>query len=179
MKANVFLLATLIGLATASADITAHARMIKKSGSKVTGTVDFKDIDGDSVQVKYNLKNLPKNTTLGMHIHEMPNCNSKDGSSAGRHYAKMEEIGGTSSNNQGHYAGDLLSITSDSAGRARGSFVAQHLTITETNAISKRSLVIHEGPDDINYPSSARIACGIIEGPPVKISTEKHSSTNH
>lgn len=169
MKLHMFLIASLIGL-TANADITARAKMMKKSGSKVSGTVEFKEVDGDSVKVTYNLKNLPKNQTLGMHIHEMADCTAKDASSAGKHYLKVNDMGGTSADSPGHHAGDLLQITSDSTGRAKGSFVAPNLTITGTNAISKRSIVIHDGPDNINEPAPKRIACGIIEGPPVKIS---------
>lgn len=169
MKLPIFLLASVIGL-TASAEITARAQMMRKSGSKVSGTVEFKDVDGDSVKVTYNLKNLPKNQTLGMHIHEMANCTSKDAMSAGKHYLKLNEGGGTSTDSPGQHAGDLLQITSDSNGRSKGSFVAPNLTITGTNAISKRSIVIHDGADNVDEPAAKRIACGVIEGPPVKIS---------
>jgi superoxide dismutase, Cu-Zn family len=169
MKFQVFLLATVLGLATASADMHAKARLSGKSGSKVKGTVEFMDIEGGSVKVTYNLSNLPKNQTLGMHIHEMGDCTSKDGKSAGKHFAQMETTGGTSTSFPEKYAGDLPSITSDSKGKAKGSFVATHLTITGNNAISKRSIVIHGGPDDVSSPSAERIACGVIVGPPVKV----------
>lgn len=173
-KTNVFILATLLGLATASADITASARMIKKNGSKAIGTVQFIDMEGDQVQVKYNLKNLPKNTTLGMHIHEKADCNDKDAASAGNQFVKQDKAN-PSANTETKFAGDLTSITSDAKGRAKGSFVAPRLSVMETNAISKRSLIIHEGNDD-THPISSRIACGLIEGPPSRISKKTNTA---
>lgn len=169
MKLSVFVLASIIGF-TATAEITARAKMMRKSGSKVSGNVEFKDIDGTSIKVSYNLKNLPKNKILGMHIHESADCTAQDASSAGKHYLKIDEAGGTSTDAPGRYIGDLLQISSDSSGKAKGSFIAQRLSIIGENAISKRSIVIHSGPDNADLPASKRIACGVIEGPPVKIS---------
>ncbi|MBY0452501.1 MAG: superoxide dismutase family protein [Bdellovibrionaceae bacterium] len=177
MKLHVFFLTSVIGLATASADLSAHSRLTGRSGSKASGTVSFKDVEGGSVKVSYSLKNLPKNATLGMHIHEMGDCSAQDASSAGRHYAKLENGNGTSTDAPDRYAGDLPAITTDNKGRAKGSFVAPNLTIAGTNAVSKHAIVIHEGDNDITMPAKARIACGVIVGPPVKVSDKTSAST--
>lgn len=177
MKLPVFLLASVIGMATASADLTAHSRVMGRSGSKASGTVSFKDVEGGSVKVSYSLKNLPKNATLGMHIHEMGDCSARDASSAGRHYVKLEDGHGTSTDAPDHYAGDLPAITTDSNGRAKGSFIAPNLTVAGTNAVSKHAIVIHDGDNDATMPAKARIACGVIVGPPIAISDKTSAST--
>ena len=170
MKLHLFFIASFVGLAGASADLSAHSRMIGRSGSKASGTVQFTDIDGGSVKVIYSLKNLPRNQTVGMHVHEMGDCSAKDASSAGPHYVKMENGNGTSMDAPDHYAGDLPAVTADGMGRAKGSFIVPHLSVAGANAVSKRSIVIHDGPNNINEPAAVRIACGVIVGPPVRIS---------
>ena len=167
MKLGMFLLASILGFSSANAALGARAKVMAKSGSKVKGTVEFKEMDDGSMKVTYNLSNLPKSQTLGMHIHEMADCTSKDGKSAGGHYAHMDSTGGTSTDFPAHYAGDLPAISSDSAGKSRGSFIVQNLSVNGENPINKRSVVIHNGPDDVTQPAAARIACGVIEGPQI------------
>lgn len=176
MKMYVVLLAGLISASTAWGALGARARVLSKNGSDVRGTVEFKELENGDMKVTYNLKNLPKSQTLGMHIHERGDCTSRDAKSAGGHYAYMDSVSGTSTDFPAHYAGDLPSITSDGSGKAKGSFIVSDLSISRDNAINNRAIVIHGGPDDINMPSAPRIACGVIVGPQI---APMHSSARN
>lgn len=149
------------GKAKPPAPATASALMAAKSGSQVEGKIDFEQTD-KGVKITYDLKQLPKSQTLGFHIHEKGDCSSVDAKSAGPHYAKTHDTGGTSLDFPGKYAGDLQPIASTAAGTAKGSFVAPELTMTDKNAIKDRAIIIHAGPDDISKKSAPRIACGMI-----------------
>lgn len=140
----------------------AHAKMISKSGSQVGGSFDFKETN-HGLEIKYDLAGLPKNKTLGVHIHEKGDCSSLDAKSAGDHYAKIAPTGGTSLDFPGKYAGDLPPLQSDEFGKASGSFLVAQLSLVSGHTIKDRAIIIHGGPDNINEKSAPRIACGKIE----------------
>lgn len=171
MKLKIILLSTLvgtfIGTSTAWGALGARAVMMSKSGSDVKGSVEFKELDNGDMKVTYNLRNLPKNQTVGVHVHEVGDCTARDAKSAGGHFAHIHSQGGTSADFPSHYAGDLPQVTSDGQGKARGSYVVSNLSINGSNAINKLAVVVHGGPDNVNAPAAPRIACGIIEGPQV------------
>jgi len=148
------------GAVTASAD-AAKATLEKKSGSNVTGTVEFSDTSG-GLHIKYNLKGLKKNQRHGFHIHEKGDCTSPDAKSAGEHYVKTAPSGGTSKESPARHAGDLPEVRSDENGMAQGELIISNLTIGEANAVINRAIMVHGGPDDLTKKSAPRVACGVI-----------------
>lgn len=165
---TVVLIAGLIALqlqADKVTDATAYAKMISKNGSDVEGFFDFKETS-KGVEVKYNLTGLPKNQSVGLHIHEKGDCSSSDAKSAGGHFAKVAPTGGTSKDFPERYAGDLPSIKADAAGESTGTFIVPDLVITSTmsstHSINNRAIIIHGGADNVNQKSAPRIACGKI-----------------
>lgn len=178
MKLHVLVLGLIIGSSTAWGALGARATLMSKSGSDVKGSVEFKELESGEMKVTYHLKNLPKNQTVGMHVHEVGDCTSRDGKSAGGHFAHLHSEGGTSTDFPSRYAGDLPQITSDGEGKASGSYVVSNLSISGANAINKLAVVVHGGPDNVNAPSAPRIACGIIEGPQIAPQHTTSSSTS-
>lgn len=140
----------------------AKAKLESRSGSKVTGTVAFEQTDSE-LEINYDVKGLKPNSTFGFHVHEKGDCSSADAKSAGPHYHKVSDIGGTSSDNPEQYAGDLPQIKSDAKGVAQGSITTTKISLNKTNAINGRAIMVHGGPDDINKPSAPRVACGVIK----------------
>ncbi|MGZ3691884.1 MAG: superoxide dismutase family protein [Pseudobdellovibrio sp.] len=166
MKILFFSLSILIGAefawsAPSNIVVTAHARLLSKSGSAAKGIFDFKETPL-GLQIHYQLEGLPKNQTLGVHIHEIGDCSSPDAKSAGGHFDRIAETGGTSLDFPEKFAGDLPSIHSDASGKAVGDMFASGLGIISGRAVRGRSIIIHGGPDDVNDKSSPRIACGAI-----------------
>lgn len=146
----------------ASVQQEAKAVMAPKSGSQVRGTVSFKETSG-ALKLNYDLEGLPKNGKFGFHIHEKGDCSSEDAKSAGPHYVKVAESGGTSVDFPGRYEGDLPQIKSDFSGRAKGEInVTSRLSLRDENGIIGRAIIVHGGPDDVSKKSSPRIACGEI-----------------
>lgn len=140
----------------------ASAQVESKSGSQVSGEVQFTET-ATGIRGHYKLTGLPKNKSLGFHIHEKGDCSAKDAKSAGRHYHQIAPTGGTSLDNPEKYAGDLPMIKSNEKGEASGTFSASGLTVNKKNAIIKRAIIVHEDRDDISKKSAARIACGVIK----------------
>lgn len=139
----------------------AEALLEAKNGSSVEGTVSFEQLPNNML-VTYDIKGLPPSQEFGFHIHEMGDCSSDDGKSAGGHYFPLSDRGGTSSDYPGRYAGDFPMIRSDKEGLAEGNYKTSKLTVAKNRAIVGRAVMIHGGPDDITKPSAPRIACGVI-----------------
>ncbi len=171
LSLTVILTAGLIALqlqadVVAIANMTARAKMMSKNKSEVEGTFDFKETS-KGVEIKYDLTGLPKNQSVGLHIHEKGDCSSHDAKSAGGHFAKVAPTGGTSKDFPGRYAGDLPSIKTDADGKSKGTFIVPDLVIISTmsseHSIKDRAIIIHGGADNVNEQSAPRIACGKIE----------------
>lgn len=140
----------------------AAATLESKNDSTVKGTIDFSET-ADGLQVKYSLTGLAKDQNHGFHIHEKGDCSSKDAKTAGPHYHKVAETGGTSLDFPGKYAGDLPQIKSDANGKAEGQFLVTGVTIDKVNPIDGRAIIVHAGPDDLTKKSAPRAACGLIK----------------
>lgn len=139
----------------------AHADMVPKSGSKVSGTVDFTSSDA-GLQIHYRLKGLAPGKTYGFHIHEKGDCSAPDAASAGAHYIKEAETGGTAADSPAKHAGDLPSLRADKKGEAEGTVIAQNLSVNNANPVLDRAIMLHDGMDNPKKPSKPRIACGEI-----------------
>jgi superoxide dismutase, Cu-Zn family len=145
-------------------DVTkAVATLESKSGSKVTGTVTFTKM-GDEVQVVADIQNLTPGKH-GFHIHEKGDCSAADASSAGGHFNPTHQHHGGPMTAE-HHAGDLGNIEADASGKAHLDWKGK-LSLSGTDSIVGKSIVIHEKEDDLKTDpagnSGARIGCGVIE----------------
>lgn len=146
---------------------TARATLESRSGSKTTGTIDLAQKE-DGLKIDYKVMGLAPNATFGFHIHEKGDCSSADAKSAGSHFHKVAETGGTSKETPGAYAGDLPQIKSDAKGVAQGSITMAKLSLNETNPVNGLAIMVHGGPDDVTKPSAPRVACGVIKSASTK-----------
>lgn len=147
---------------TAPVPPSVEARLEPKSGSKVKGIVQLTE-SSNGLQVRYKLSGLAKNGKHGFHIHEKGDCSSKDAKSAGPHFMKIADGGGTSKDNPDRYAGDMPEISADAKGNAEGTVLLSHGGLNKAQEVVNRAIILHGGPDDINKPSAKRVACGVIE----------------
>ncbi len=143
----------------------ASAHLSARSNTKVSGTVDFKQI-GDSVEVKVFAHRLAPHKHHGFHIHDVGDCNSPDAMSAGGHFNPTEKPHGAQ--DADHHAGDMPALVADSNGVAQASFILKNVTLAAgPMSIIGRSVIVHRDPDDYKTQptgnSGARIACGVIE----------------
>lgn len=159
-------LGTVYGLSAAAAE-TVHANLESKNDSKVIGTAEFTELPS-GLQIEYKIMGLKPDGTYGFHIHEKGDCSSKDAKSAGSHYHKIADTGGTSLDTPGAFAGDLPSLKTDKKGIAQGRLLVANLSLQGVNPVSGRAIMVHGGPDDVTKPSAPRVACGVINPPKVK-----------
>lgn len=121
-----------------------------------------------SVQITYEVTGMTPNKTRGFHIHEVGDCSSDDGMSAGGHFNPGGHEHGSLHDEDSH-AGDLGNITSDDKGSAVGriSHVKKiSLDSDDATNIVGRSVIVHAAADDlISQPTGdagPRVACGVI-----------------
>ncbi len=149
-------------LAQAQEVTRAAAQLEAKSGSQVTGTVTFTKT-GDEVQVVADIQNL-KPGKHGFHIHEKADCSAPDAASAGGHFNPTHQHHGGPANLE-HHTGDLGNIVADASGKAHLDWKGK-LSLSGTDSIIGRSVVVHEKEDDLKTDpagnAGARIACGTI-----------------
>lgn len=123
----------------------ATATLVATSGSQVEGRVIFDPIEGGLI-IRVEATGLGEGVH-GMHVHEVGDCSSSDGTSAGPHFDP-----------DGNKLGDLDSIEGDPAGEAFVDVLAPGLTLWGETDVIGRSIVLHD-PED----ADVRIACGLIE----------------
>jgi Cu-Zn family superoxide dismutase len=132
-------------------------------GNKVQGVVTFvKEKDG--VHVVASIDGLSPGLH-GFHIHELGDCSSPDGNSAGGHFnpMNMPHAGPVA---EKRHEGDLGNLQADASGKAKLAAVDPKLSFEGANSIIGRSVVVHAQPDDFTtQPTGAsgpRVACGVI-----------------
>lgn len=144
----------------------ARATLIAKSGSEVTGTVDFAKTS-KALYVKAYLGKTPPGKH-GFHIHEVGNCDGADAGAVGDHYNP------TGSKHAGpkaasRHAGDLGNVEVD----AKGDGYLETSIANPSSAgfkgwddIVGRAVILHGAADDLKSQpagnSGAKIACGVI-----------------
>lgn len=142
----------------------AMARLTPTQGNEVRGTVTF-TTQNQGVRVVADLTGLSPGEH-GFHIHENGDCSAPDGSSAGGHFNPTDMPHGGPDSEQ-HHVGDLGNMTADESGNAKMDRVFSFLSLSGTNSIVGRGLIVHAGQDDLtSQPSGdagARVACGVIE----------------
>ena len=128
------------------------------------------------VKVTFDLFNFLPNATHAIHIHEFGDLS--DGcKSLGPHYNPTNETHGSIDYpNKPRHAGDLINnFTTDDKGEFMFSYIDDKLKKIDFNDIYGRSIVIHDGIDDLGRGTGkdkaeslktgnagARLACGII-----------------
>jgi superoxide dismutase, Cu-Zn family len=156
------ILCAVVSLAQAQEVTKAAAQLEPKSGSQVTGTVTFTKV-GDEVQVVADIQNL-KPGKHGFHIHEKGDCSAADAASAGAHFNPTQKHHGGPMTAE-HHAGDLGNLEADASGKAHLDWKGK-LSLSGTESIIGKSIVVHEKEDDLKTDpsgnSGARIACGAI-----------------
>jgi superoxide dismutase, Cu-Zn family len=144
-------------------DGKATCKLESKSGSQVTGTVTFTKT-GDDVQVVGDITGL-KPGKHGIHLHEKGDCSAPDAASAGAHFNPGQHKHGGPVTAERH-AGDLGNIEADADGKAHIDWKGK-MSLSGTDTIIGKSLVVHEKEDDLKTDpsgnSGARVACGVIE----------------
>ena len=132
-------------------------------GNDVKGTVTFTK-NGAGVRVVADVTGLTPGEH-GFHIHEKGDCSAPDASSAGGHFNPTGAAHGAPGAEQ-HHIGDLGNLTADSSGKAHLDKVMPFLTMSGTNSILGRSVIVHAGKDDLTSQpagnAGARVACGVI-----------------
>ncbi|ADI38584.1 Superoxide dismutase [Cu-Zn] [Waddlia chondrophila 2032/99] len=144
----------------------AFAVVQAKSGSEVVGAVDFIAVD-NGIRIIANIGGLEPGKH-GFHIHEHGDCSAHDASSAGGHFNPFNKKHGGPQSAERH-EGDLGNLEADEYGFAYYDEVIEGLKLNGEHSIIGKSIVVHEGEDDLETDpsgnSGARIGCGeIISG---------------
>jgi superoxide dismutase, Cu-Zn family len=159
---SITVFSALVCLAQAQEVTKATAQLEAKSGSKVTGAVTFSKV-GEEVQVVADIQNLTPGKH-GFHIHEKGDCSAPDAASAGAHFNPTHQHHGGPATAD-HHSGDLGNIEADASGKAHLDWKGK-LSLTGSDSIIGKSIVVHEKEDDLKTDpsgnSGARIACGAI-----------------
>ena len=142
-----------------------HAMAIvnPKSASEVVGAVTFSEVDG-GVRILADFSGLTPGKH-GFHIHERGDCSAEDGSSAGGHFNPTHQKHGGPDSADRH-VGDLGNLEANKFGFAHYDRVDTVITLSGENSIIGKSIVVHEGEDDLSTDptgnSGKRLGCGVI-----------------
>lgn len=134
-------------------DLIAHI----KGNNSISGEVKFFS-HGGAVLVMANIQKLPKTETnfFAFHIHEGKSCGGDGFSETRAHFNPQNTM-------HPLHSGDLPPLYSV-GGTAYMAFLTDRFT---TEDILKRTIVIHDMPDDFRTQpagnSGTKIACGVIE----------------
>lgn len=133
--------------------MTNMAKAIAVFNDRVKGTVTFvqKDITGP-VWVKFDLKQLPKNKKMAIHIHEFGDLSNGCKSLGGHWNPFNKQHGSVWVDIINSHAGDMINnLISDYRGRFVYEYVDHRICLKGSveNTIIGRSVVIHKGVDDL------------------------------
>jgi superoxide dismutase, Cu-Zn family len=143
---------------------TAYSIIKPASGSQVIGTVSFHQVEG-GLRIWADVAGLTPGKH-GFHIHEHGDCSSHDASSAGGHFNPTGTKHGGPDSKERH-VGDLGNLEANDEGFAHYERIDTLIELNGENSIIGKSIVIHEGEDDLETQptgnSGARIGCGEIK----------------
>jgi Cu-Zn family superoxide dismutase len=137
----------------------------KKTKSKVTGTIEFTEVDG-GVEVVANVEGLTPGDH-GYHVHEKGDCSAPDAASAGGHFnPSQHKHGGPEA--EEHHEGDFGNLTAGKDGKATKTFTMKGITLGEgENSIVGKGFIVHAKKDDLKSQPAGnagdRVACGVIQ----------------
>jgi len=142
----------------------ALATLTPTQGNTARGLVVFHQMQ-DHMMVHAHISGVAPNSEHGFHLHDVGNCASADGTSAGGHFNPGKTMHGPQ--DAEHHAGDMPSLKADADGVIDQKFMLHGVTIKgDANSIDGRSVILHANADDYKTQptgnSGARIACGVI-----------------
>ena len=142
---------------------SASATLAAKSGSMVSGNVDFREKDG-KLLIEAKVAGLTPGEH-GFHVHEVGDCSAPDAASAKGHFNPAGKMHGRYDQAE-HHGGDMPNLLADAQGVAQYSAEVGGLTLSGPMGVVGRSIVIHADPDDYHSQpagnSGKRVACGVI-----------------
>jgi Cu-Zn family superoxide dismutase len=133
--------------------------------SGVDGKVSFTAVPG-GVRVEAHVNGLTPGNH-GFHIHDVGDCSSADGSSAGGHFNPMAVDHAGPDADIAH-VGDLGNLQANAEGHGMVTMISKRITLGDGTAtdIAGRAVIVHADPDDLtSQPTGAaggRVACGVI-----------------
>ena len=144
---------------------SASAHIDAKSGSTLTGTATFTEVQG-GVLVEILVEHAPPGWHA-VHVHEKGDCSAADASSAGGHFNPASLNHGSPHAVDAHHAGDLGNMDVAADGRGHHMILMPDLTVASgPNSVVDRAIVVHAGVDDlVTQPTGnagGRIGCGVI-----------------
>lgn len=152
------------------AGVLAVAELAATAGNAVTGSLQFRQVDGQ-LHVSGTVSGLKPGSEHGFHIHETGDCSAADGSSAGGHFNPSAAAHGAI-DAAVHHTGDMPNLKADDQGTAvvDGPLSAEaSLGDGGSHDILGRGLIVHADPDDYTSQptgnAGARLACAVISRP--------------
>ena len=144
-----------------------QAKIEAKSGSKLTGSASFIEVDG-GVKVTLSVEGVTPAGDRGAHVHEKGDCSSPDGKSAGGHFNPASNEHALPTKEKRHL-GDLgnLTIGKDGKGSLEITVPGANLKAGDPNSFAGKAIIIHAKKDDGGQPvgnAGDRIGCGVIGG---------------
>jgi len=143
---------------------------VMQGDSLVKGVVHFtqEKVDGP-VTLKGEITGLAPGEH-GLHVHEFGD-NTNGCTSAGAHFNPFNKTHGAPTDEERH-VGDLGNLTAGADGKAPVNITDKLITLMGPNSIIGRTMVVHEGVDDLGRGghefskttgnAGGRLACGVI-----------------
>jgi Cu-Zn family superoxide dismutase len=132
-------------------------------GQNAAGVVTFAG-ESEGLRVTVRLAGLPAGEH-GFHVHELGDCSSPDGTSAGGHFNPFEAPHGARDDAERH-VGDLGNLTADDTGVVEASFVDDVIALDGRASVLARAVIVHAKADDLQSQptgaAGARLACGVV-----------------
>ena len=154
------------GAADSGKGMEATAKLESRSGSKVTGKAEFRELSTGGTRVEIWIENATPGTH-GLHLHEKGDCSAPDAASAGPHFnpAGNPHAGPADSK---HHNGDWGNIEIKADGKGKLEITSDMLTVAPgPNSVVGKAVVFHEKADDLKTQPSGdaggRFACGVVE----------------
>ena len=145
-------------------------------GNNVAGTVSFKQ-DGNTLTMQLALMGASAGQH-GFHIHTVGSCaagvDPGEGTApipAGTALGHFDPLatknhGAPTDPTSAKHAGDLGNVTAGSDGRINTTVTTTAMSLTGTNPIAGRAVMLHSGQDDLTSDpggmSGTRVGCGVI-----------------
>lgn len=136
-----------------------------KSGSKLAGKAVLEETS-DGVKVTLAVSGISKGKH-GAHVHELGDCSSADGKSAGDHFNPGGHKHGMPPGAERHL-GDLgnLEVAASGEGKLEITVAGANLKPGDKSSFLGRAIIVHEKTDDGGQPTGnagGRIGCGVIQ----------------
>jgi len=133
--------------------MSTYTKAIAVFHGKVKGDISFYQYGiNEPVKVVFNLKNLPKNKKMGVHIHEYGDLTDGCKSLGGHWNPFNKQHGSIWIDINDSHAGDMINnLVSDTKGEFKYEYYDPRICLMGNvgNTIIGRSVVIHKGIDDL------------------------------